>query len=130
MISAVPSPPGLMQRIARTHRNRFTLLGRVSPLGSPAFLTKVQTMLDHISLGVTDLRRSRRFYDAALRAIGLVRIVDFEGVPGSDYGSMPGPLGVEFTITVKLVLVYRLLNPLSFVAFKMGRRQGARRAHI
>ena len=41
-------------------------------------------MLDHISLGVTDLRRSRRFYDAALRAIGLVRIVDFEAVPGSD----------------------------------------------
>jgi hypothetical protein len=27
-------------------------------------------------------------------------------------------------------LVYRLLNPLGFVAFKMGRRQGARRAHI
>jgi hypothetical protein len=26
-------------------------------------------------------------------------------------------------------LVYRLLNPLGFVAFKMGRRQGARRAH-
>ena len=58
-------------------------------------------MLDHISLGVTDLSRSRRFYDAALRAIGLVRIVDFEEGPESDYGSMPGPLGVEFTITVK-----------------------------
>jgi len=27
-------------------------------------------------------------------------------------------------------LVYRLLNPLGFVAFKMSRRQGARRAHI
>src|ERR1700729_3021147 len=27
-------------------------------------------------------------------------------------------------------LVYRLLNPLSFVAFKMGRLQGARKEHI
>jgi hypothetical protein len=30
----------------------------------------------------------------------------------------------------KHALVYRLLNPLNFVAIKMGRRQGARRAHI
>jgi catechol 2,3-dioxygenase-like lactoylglutathione lyase family enzyme len=34
-------------------------------------------MLDHISLGVTDLERSRRFYDAALHPLGLVRTVDF-----------------------------------------------------
>ena len=57
-------------------------------------------MLDHISLGVSDLARSRRFYDAALRPLGLVRIVDFEG-RGSDYGAAPGSLGVEFTITVE-----------------------------
>jgi catechol 2,3-dioxygenase-like lactoylglutathione lyase family enzyme len=54
-------------------------------------------MLDHVSLGVSDLDRSRRFYDAALRPLGLVRIVDFGR--GSDYGAAPGPLGVEFTIT-------------------------------
>jgi catechol 2,3-dioxygenase-like lactoylglutathione lyase family enzyme len=35
-------------------------------------------MLDHISLGVTDLERSRRFYDAALLPLGLVRTVDFQ----------------------------------------------------
>jgi catechol 2,3-dioxygenase-like lactoylglutathione lyase family enzyme len=58
-------------------------------------------MLDHISLGVTDLGRSRRFYDAALRAVGIVRIVDFGEGRGSDYGSMPGSLGVEFTIIVE-----------------------------
>jgi phospholipase C len=58
-------------------------------------------MLDHVSLGVTDLERSRRFYDAALRPLGLVRILDFEG-RGSDYGAMPGQLGVEFTITAEL----------------------------
>jgi len=54
-------------------------------------------MLDHASLGVSDLDRSRRFYDAALRPLGLVRIVDFGR--GSDYGAAPGSLGVEFTIT-------------------------------
>ena len=55
-------------------------------------------MIDHVSLGVRDLARSQRFYDAALRPLGLVRIVDFEG-RGSDYGSAPASLGVEFTIT-------------------------------
>ncbi len=55
-------------------------------------------MLDHVSLGVSDLARSRRFYDAALRPLGLVRIVDFGG-RGSDYGAAPGAVGVEFTIT-------------------------------
>ena len=57
-------------------------------------------MLDHVSLGVTDLERSRRFYDAALRPLGLVRTVDFEG-RGSDYGARAGSLGVEFTITIE-----------------------------
>jgi catechol 2,3-dioxygenase-like lactoylglutathione lyase family enzyme len=57
-------------------------------------------MLDHVSLGVTDLELSRRFYDAALRPLGLVRIVDFQG-RGSDYGAMAGQLGVEFTITAE-----------------------------
>ena len=32
-------------------------------------------MLDHVSLGVTNIERSRRFYDATLRPLGLVRIV-------------------------------------------------------
>jgi len=57
-------------------------------------------MLDHVSLGVQNLERSRRFYDAALRPLGLVRTVDFQG-RGSDYGAMAGQLGVEFTITVE-----------------------------
>lgn len=56
-------------------------------------------MLDHVSLGVRDVARSRRFYDATLRPLGLVRIVDFDGGRGSDYGAAPGSLGVEFTIT-------------------------------
>jgi catechol 2,3-dioxygenase-like lactoylglutathione lyase family enzyme len=57
-------------------------------------------MLDHVSLGVRDLNRSRRFYDRALQPLGLRRTVDFEG-RGSDYGSRPGQLGVEFTVTLE-----------------------------
>src|SRR5262245_31380053 len=57
-------------------------------------------MLDHVSLGVSDLERSRRFYDAALRPLGIVRLLAFSG-RGSDYGSMAAPLGVEFTITAE-----------------------------
>jgi len=56
-------------------------------------------MLDHVSLGVTNLERSRHFYDEALRPLGIVRTVDFNR--GSDYGAMAGSLGVEFTITVE-----------------------------
>ena len=56
-------------------------------------------MLDHVSLGVSDVDRSRRFYDAVLRPLGLVRIVDFGHGRGSDYGAAPGSLGIEFTIT-------------------------------
>jgi catechol 2,3-dioxygenase-like lactoylglutathione lyase family enzyme len=58
-------------------------------------------MLDHVSLGVSDLARSRRFYDATLRPLGLVRIVNFGNDRGSDYGAAAGQLGVEFTITVE-----------------------------
>ena len=56
-------------------------------------------MLDHVSLGVSDIRRSRRFYDAVLRPLGVVRIVDFRDGLGSDYGAAPGQAGVEFSIT-------------------------------
>jgi catechol 2,3-dioxygenase-like lactoylglutathione lyase family enzyme len=56
-------------------------------------------MLDHVSLGISDINRSRGFYDAALRPLGIVRTVDFGEGHGSDYGAAPGSLGVEFTIT-------------------------------
>jgi catechol 2,3-dioxygenase-like lactoylglutathione lyase family enzyme len=55
-------------------------------------------MLDHVSLGVTNLERSRHFYDE-LRPLGILRTVDFDR--GSDYSAMAGSLGVECTITVE-----------------------------
>ena len=58
-------------------------------------------MLDHVSLGVAEIERSRRFYDAVLRPLGIVRIVDFGNGRGSDYGAIAGQLGVEFTITLE-----------------------------
>ena len=58
-------------------------------------------MLDHVSLGVTSLERSRRFYDAVLPPLGIVRTVDFGNGRGSDYGAMAGQPGVEFTITLE-----------------------------
>lgn len=58
-------------------------------------------MIDHASLGVSDIGRSRHFYDEALRPLGLVRIIDFGADRGSDYGAVPGVLGVEFTITAE-----------------------------
>ncbi|WP_298257574.1 VOC family protein [Bradyrhizobium sp.] len=31
-------------------------------------------MLDHVTIGVTDIERSRRFYDCALRPLGIARL--------------------------------------------------------
>jgi catechol 2,3-dioxygenase-like lactoylglutathione lyase family enzyme len=62
---------------------------------------RFRIVLDHVSLGVSEIDRSRRFYDTALGPLGLVRIVDFGNGRGSDYGAAPGSLGVEFTITLE-----------------------------
>ena len=31
-------------------------------------------MLDHVTIGVTDIERSRRFYDLALQPLGIARL--------------------------------------------------------
>jgi len=82
-------------------------------------------MLDHVSLGVRDLERSRHFYDAVLEPLGLVRTVDFDG-RGSDYGAMAGQFGVEFTITVELSV-----SPLQgmHVCFRAPNREAVRAFH-
>ena len=62
-------------------------------------VVEMSTMLDHVSVGVSDLEGSRRFYDAILKPLGLVRTLDFDG--GSDWGAAVGQTGVEFTITLE-----------------------------
>lgn len=88
-------------------------------------------MLDHVSLGVTDINSSRRFYDAVLRPLGLVRIVDF-GVDfgegrGSDYGAAPGSPGVEFTITREAEM--RTPIPGTHICFRAPDRAAVDRFH-
>jgi len=39
-------------------------------------------MIDHISIGVSDLERSARFYEATLAPLGLVRLVTRPGTVG------------------------------------------------
>jgi catechol 2,3-dioxygenase-like lactoylglutathione lyase family enzyme len=82
-------------------------------------------MLDHASIGVADLDRSRRFYDAALQPLGLVRLLDFEQ-RGSDYGTAPAPLGVEFTITREIDPVPA---PGSHLCFRAADRAAVRAFH-
>ena len=48
-------------------------------------------MIDHLSLGVADLGRSRVFYDAALAPLGYRRLFDVDDASG--YGAaLPAPL--------------------------------------
>ena len=43
-------------------------------------------MLDHVSLSVSDIDRSRKFYDEALRPLGIERLYA-EGENASGYGA-------------------------------------------
>ena len=54
------------------------------------------TMLDHISLGCSDLEASGAFYDAALAPLGYCRV--FERNIGVAYGPGPDREGLLFCI--------------------------------
>jgi catechol 2,3-dioxygenase-like lactoylglutathione lyase family enzyme len=45
-------------------------------------------MLDHVTIGVSDIERSRSFYDLALRPLGITRLYA-EGDTASGYGVAP-----------------------------------------
>ena len=45
-------------------------------------------MLDHVTIGVSDIERSRSFYDLALRPLGITRLYA-EGETASGYGISP-----------------------------------------
>jgi catechol 2,3-dioxygenase-like lactoylglutathione lyase family enzyme len=44
-------------------------------------------MIDHVSLGVTDMARSKSFYDAVLQPLGISRHYEYDG--GIGYGASP-----------------------------------------
>jgi catechol 2,3-dioxygenase-like lactoylglutathione lyase family enzyme len=45
-------------------------------------------MLDHVTIGVSDIERSRSFYDLALRPLGITRLYA-DGEAASGYGLAP-----------------------------------------
>ncbi|UGY05666.1 VOC family protein [Bradyrhizobium quebecense] len=45
-------------------------------------------MLDHVTIGISDIERSRTFYDAALRPLGITRLYA-EGAEFAGYGVRP-----------------------------------------
>lgn len=51
-------------------------------------------MIDHVSFGVSDLTRSRAFYDAVLAPFGATRLMDFNtaGESASGYGNGNEPV--------------------------------------
>jgi catechol 2,3-dioxygenase-like lactoylglutathione lyase family enzyme len=46
-------------------------------------------MIDHVSLRVSDLERSKRFYAAALTPLGYRVLMEFPGVAGLGAGGKP-----------------------------------------
>ena len=46
-------------------------------------------MIDHVSLGVIDLERSKAFYDAVLKPLGMTRIFNYDGGLGYGVGDKP-----------------------------------------
>lgn len=55
-------------------------------------------MIDHVSLGVSDLTRSTEFYDAVLAPLGLTRLVDRSGAMG--YGKRYPELWLNLRATM------------------------------
>src|SRR5260370_41333839 len=84
-------------------------------------------MVDVVSLGLSDIERSRNFYDAALRPLGLVRIVEFGDGRGSDYGAAPGSTGVQFTITREVAAIVPSAG--SHLCFRAPDRTAVRAFH-
>jgi catechol 2,3-dioxygenase-like lactoylglutathione lyase family enzyme len=72
-------------------------------------------MLDDVSLAVGDIERSRRFYDAALRPLGLIR-VDLDDGTVSDYRTAPGAHANE--LTLKHDLGIATLVPAAHLSFR------------
>lgn len=74
-------------------------------------------MLDHISLGVSNLRRSIDFYDAVLGTLGYVRVWSDDDAAGY------GPAGSDDALAIKREANGFGASPRFHVAFKAENRQ-------
>ena len=82
-------------------------------------------MLHHLSLAVSDLERSARFYDAALDALGYVRVWSFPDAVG--YGPEGG--GDKFAIKLRLAEV-AAPSPGFHIAFAAPSRAAVDAFHV
>ena len=80
-------------------------------------------MLGHLSLGVTDLDRAIRFYDAVLAELGAVRV--FTGLASVGYGQPGG----EERLALKLQPVAPAPGPGFHLAFDAADRAAVDRFH-
>jgi catechol 2,3-dioxygenase-like lactoylglutathione lyase family enzyme len=80
-------------------------------------------MLDHISLGVVDLKRSASFYDAALSVLGYVQVWADDTAVG--YG-LPGG---DDKLAIKLRGVTRCAGPGFHLAFAAPSREAVAAFH-
>lgn len=56
-------------------------------------MTLVRPVIEHMSIGTTDLSRAIAFYDAVLAPLGLVKVADYTGT--DDPSACWGPPGTE-----------------------------------
>ncbi len=82
-------------------------------------------MIDHVSLGVNDLGALRDFYDAALKPLGLKRVMDVPG--GCGYG--PSPEQAQFWLGVPDGGRWANACPGTHVAFAAPNRAAVRAFH-
>jgi len=123
----------------RRHRRTHLVLplargraGDVASLATPdSREARPFASLDHLSLGVTDLARAKRFYDAALAPLGLVA---HETLPGEIGYGPPGekPVqGLAFYIGFEDPAAKRAVAPSAgfHVALRAPTREAVRRFH-
>jgi catechol 2,3-dioxygenase-like lactoylglutathione lyase family enzyme len=82
-------------------------------------------MIDHLSLGVNDLKLARDFYDAALKPLGIKRQAEFPGM----YGYGPTTEQVLFWIGVPDGGRWANACPGTHVAFAAPSRAAVRAFH-
>lgn len=74
-------------------------------------------MLDHISLRVTDLSRSKKFYAAALAPLGYSLVMEFEGMCGFGVGGKPDFWLTQVPQTIPMHVAFASPDRKSVTAF-------------